>query len=275
MSDKNILITGCSSGLGLALAREFCERGYRVLATARNPQAIPFQHPKLSTAALDVADSDSIRQLAAFCEHEFGGIDVLINNAGYGLMGPVIETPLSQLQTQFSTNSLAPLALAQALLEQMLARGGGHILNIGSVSGRLVTPFAGSYCASKAALEALNSAMRRELRPFNIRVQYVMAGGIRSGFGARATSELAAALPAASRYQPIEDAMRERASLSQRNGAAAESVARAIVDGMEKTPRKAVLFVGAGARRLYLLSRLPAWLQDALLSRRFGLNRLK
>lgn len=275
MTKKTVLVTGCSSGLGLALVKAFCERGYRVAATARNPAAIDYSHPRLTTAALDVTDTAALDGAVARLREQLGRIDILVNNAGYGLMGPLVETPIERLRDQFETNTFAPLALVQAVLPAMRAQGSGTIVNIGSVSGRLVTPFAGGYCASKAALEALDHALRRELKPFNIRVQYIMAGGIRSHFGARASGDLEGTLRSDSMYRGLQDRIRERAGLSQKNGTPAEEVALRIIDALEHTPDKPCIRVGAGANSLYRLSRLPARLQDFLLNRRFGLSRFR
>lgn len=267
------LITGCGAGLGLALAKQLIDEDWQVIATSRNPDAIPFSHPSLYPVALDLNDPESFPTLAESWQSQFGKVSLLFNNAGYGQMGPVIEIPWQTLQRQLHVNVVAPLALAQALLPQLEATQ-GTVVNIGSVSAHLTTPFAGSYCASKSALHSLNDAMRRELAPLGVKVQCVMAGGILSNFGQTAREELERTFPKRSRYLKIIEHIRERAELSQKNGSPADAVAQHIVKAALQHPEKPYVKVAAGVHQLYLLSRLPHRLQDRLLQHRFGLNKL-
>ncbi|WP_372782279.1 SDR family NAD(P)-dependent oxidoreductase [Litorivivens sp.] len=267
------LVTGCGAGLGLALAKQLIAQSWRVIATSRNADTLPFSHPDLFPVALDLSAPDTFPALANQWREDIGPISLLINNAGYGQMGPVIEVPWQTLQQQLHINVVAPLALAQAVLPQ-LEDTAGTVVNIGSVSAHLTTPFAGSYCASKSALHSLNDAMRRELEPLGIKVQCVMAGGILSNFGQTAREELDKTFPLRSRYQKIVDHIRERAELSQKNGSPAESVAQRIVHAALHQPDKPYIKVAAGVHQLYLLSLLPHRLQDRLLQRRFGLTKL-
>ena len=267
------LVTGCGAGLGLSLAKRLIDENWQVIATSRNPAAIPFSHPDLHPVALDLNDPESFPALADHWQQQFGPVSLLINNAGYGQMGPVIEVPWQTLQQQLHINVVAPLALAQALLPQLEATQ-GTVVNIGSVSAHLTTPFAGSYCASKSALHSLNDAMRREIAPLGVKVQCVMAGGILSNFGQTAREELDRTFPQRSRYLKIIDHIRERAELSQKNGSPADKVAKQIVNAALTRPEKPYVKVAAGVHQLYLLSRLPHRLQDRLLQRRFGLTKL-
>ncbi len=266
------LISGCSSGLGLALAEQALQRGYQVIATARSPEQILLEHPRLHKRALDVNDAARIQQLGKQLHEEFGRIDLLINNAGYGLMGPLLEISQQQLTEQFQTNSIAPLNLIQAVLPAL--QQGSTVVNIGSVSAKLVTPFAGSYCASKAALHALSDALRMELAPFGIRVMVVRAGAIRSKFADRAEAELSPLKPH-SPYAKLHKAIAERARLSQQNASDASAIAQGILAASEQRRCPAYLGIGNGHRRLYQLSRLPHRLTDRLLSRRFQLDTLR
>lgn len=270
-SFKLALITGCSSGLGKALAECALARGYHVVATSRAPETISLEHPRLHKRALDMNDAQHIQTLCAQLHEEFGQIDLLINNAGYGLMGPVLEISADKLAAQFQTNSIAPLELVQAALPSL--QRGSTVVNIGSVSAHLVTPFAGSYCASKAALHALGDALRMELAPFGIRVMTVRAGAIRSKFAERAASELSP-LAKDSPYQALKQAIAERAQLSQRDASDASAVAERILNYCQRRRCPAYLGAANGHRRLYLLSRLPRRLSDYLLSRRFKLSTL-
>ncbi len=226
MQDERIaLITGCSSGLGLALAQHCLARGYHVIATARHPENIALDHPRLHKRALELGGGDHIAEFTALIREEFNHLDLLINNAGYGLMGPLLDTPAEQLWQQFQTNSIAPLQLVRH--SAAMLGPGSTVVNIGSVSAHLTTPFAGSYCASKAALHALNDALRMELRPFGVRVMLVRAGAIQSNFGQRASGEWLNLHSEQSRYHPIREAIAQRAGLSQQQASAAPAVARA------------------------------------------------
>ena len=265
------LITGCSSGLGEALARECLDQGYHVIATARRPEHISLDHPHLHKRALDLNDAEHLAAMSQQIVEEFGELALLINNAGYGFIGPLLEVDPGKLAAQLQTNSIAPLELVQNLLP-MLKRG-STVVNIGSVSAHLVTPFAGSYCASKAALHALSDALRLELAPFGIRVMVVRAGAIRSRFADRAETELQTP-NAQSPYASLSDAIAERARLSQKSASDASEVARDILAAAQRDNCPAYIGVAKGNRMLYRLSKLPAELRDRILSRRFGLSRL-
>lgn len=271
---KLALVTGCSAGLGLAMAENLLARGYEVIATSRQPDSIALTHANLHKQPLDLGDPDSFAAQATRWRAEYGPISLLINNAGYGQMGPVCELPWQAMQQQLHINVVAPLALAQALLPQLI-ESSGTIVNIGSVSAHLTTPFAGSYCASKSALHSLNDAMRCELEPFGVKVQCVMAGGIRSNFGLTAREQLDQIFPDDSRYRPILEHIQERAGLSQKNGSPAGDVAEAIITAALTRPHKPYITVAAGARSLYLTSLLPRRLLDRILQKRFGLTKLR
>lgn len=270
---QTALVTGASAGLGLALAEELLKRGFRVIATSREPSRISLEHPKLTKVALNLDDPDSFAREAERWQQLAGPVSLLINNAGYGQMGPVAELHWTVLQQQLHTNTVAPLALAQALLPQLIETQ-GTIVNIGSVSAHLTTPFAGSYCASKSALHSLNDALRRELVPFGVKVQCVMAGGISSDFGKTARAQLDRTFSAQSRYNRIVEYIQERAELSQKNGSPADQVARKIIQTALAKPHQPYVKVAAGVHQLYNLSLLPHRLLDRMLSRRFGLSKL-
>ncbi|MBB3046885.1 short-subunit dehydrogenase [Litorivivens lipolytica] len=270
---RTALVTGASAGLGLALTDALLQRDFRVIATSREPSRIPLHHPNLHKVALDLDDPDSFPAEAERWQVLAGPVSLLFNNAGYGQMGPAIELDWKVLQQQLHTNTVAPLALAQALLPQLIETG-GTIVNIGSVSAHLTTPFAGGYCASKSALHSLNDAIRRELAPFGVKVQCVMAGGIRSDFGKTAREQLDRTFSEQSRYRKILSHIQERAELSQKNGSPAEEVADQIVNAAIQRPQQPYIKVASGARQLYNLSRLPHRVLDRILSKRFGLTKL-
>ncbi len=271
---KLAIVTGCGTGLGAAMAEALLNRDWHVIATSRQPEKLTLKHPKLTAAFLDLSAPDTFAEVAEQWRKVHGPASLVINNAGYGQMGPIGEIPWQAMQAQLNINVVAPLALAQALLPQLIETQ-GTVVNIGSVSAHLTTPFAGAYCASKSALHSLNDAMRCELEPLGVRVQCVMAGGIRSNFGDTAQAELAKVFPENSRYHGILAHIRERAGLSQKNGSPAHEVAEHIVKTATERPERPYVTVAAGARKLYLTSLLPHRTLDRIMQKRFGLTKLR
>jgi NAD(P)-dependent dehydrogenase (short-subunit alcohol dehydrogenase family) len=182
---KTILITGTSSGIGRATALYFAERGWNVAATMRDPlKADPvLQQPQISLFALDVTNADSVAQAIADTLHRYKKIDVLLNNAGYGLFGPIEAIDDQQIQQQFATNLFGLIGVTQQILPIMRAAGEGLIINVSSIVGRLALPYASSYVATKFAVEGLSESMRYELEPFRIRVKMIEPGSISTEFG--------------------------------------------------------------------------------------------
>jgi short-subunit dehydrogenase len=271
-----VLITGCSSGIGRALALAFHARGCRVWATARRVDSLQeLAQAGLRTAALDVCDSAAIATLRQHIEAQDGAVDILVNNAGYGQMGPLLDLDAAALRAQLETNVVALHAVTCAFAPAMVARRHGLIVQLGSVSGVLVTPFAGAYCASKSAVHALSDALRMELAPFGVRVMTVQPGAIRSDFGATASRGLDAAT-ATSIYTAAADGIAARANASQQHAMPAAALARRIVDAALRPSPPSRLRAGGGARLLpFIATALPQTLRDRLLSRRFGLDRLQ
>lgn len=276
MTPRTILITGCSSGIGRALAEEFQARGHRVIATARRLETLaPLQARGIRALALDVDAPASIAALAEQLAREGLQLDVLVNNAGYGLMGPLLELSLDDARRQFETNVIAVLALVQALFPR-LRQPGARVVNLGSVSGVLTTPFAGAYCATKAAVHALSDALRMELAPFGIEVITVQPGAIASSFGARAGRSAAVQGAATSRYAAIADAVAARAGASQDHATPTAEFARAFADAVLAAQPRALVRIGNGSTALPFIARwLPLRWRDRLLSRRFKLDRLR
>jgi NAD(P)-dependent dehydrogenase (short-subunit alcohol dehydrogenase family) len=270
-----ILITGCSSGIGAALAEEFHERGHRVYATARRPESLAALAARgIRTLALDVTNSDSIAAAAAALAKETSRLDMLVNNAGYGLFGAVVDLSRDELRRQIDTNVIAPVQVARAFLPFMLPQRSGRIVNVGSVSGILTTPFAGAYCASKAALHALSDAMRMELAPFGIEVVTIQPGAVASNIGETGTSNVA--LPADSIFMPLAKNIRGRAVASQRGAMPARDFARQVVMAVLANSAPVVVRRGPHSFRLPFLQRwLPTRMLDRKLSKMFGLDRLQ
>ncbi|OEC33884.1 Short-chain dehydrogenase [Pseudomonas cuatrocienegasensis] len=273
MTQPVALITGCSSGIGRALATEFQQAGYRVWATARKAEDLAALEAAGFTAiALDVNNPAELAQLVARLDEAESGLDVLINNAGYGAMGPLLDGGAEAMRRQFETNVFALVGVTRACFAH-LRRNKGLVVNIGSVSSVLVTPFAGAYCASKAAVHALSDALRMELAPFAIDVMEVQPGAIASSFGANASREAEQLLDEGSPWWPIREGIRARARASQDNPTPASHFARNLLAAVQSNKPPRLLRIGNGSRALPLLAMLPKALLERVLKKRFGLDR--
>ncbi len=275
---KIVLITGCSSGIGAALALEFQRRGHTVYASARRPEALaPLAEKGIRTLALDVNDDASIAAAATAVERDAGQLDILVNNAGFSQVGAVIDLSREDLRKQYETNVIAPVAVTRAfvpLLRKAVAGNGMAVLaNIGSIVGLFATPFAGAYCSSKAAIHSLSDALRMELAPFGIRVVTVQPGGVRSSFGDHA--EEALRLPPGSLALPGADRRRARAQAGQADAEPAATFVPPVVDALLAASPPIVVRGGKNSTKLPLLKKwLPTATFDAKLSKIFGLDRL-
>lgn len=273
MTQPIALITGCSSGIGRALADVFKGAGYRVWATARKAEDLAsLQAAGFVAIELDVNDSAAIERLATRMNDETGGLDVLVNNAGYGAMGPLLDGGVEGMRRQFETNVFAIVGITRALFP-LLRRSKGLVINIGSVSGVLVTPFAGAYCASKAAVHALSDALRMELAPFSIDVMEVQPGAIASHFGTNASREAEHLIGEDSPWWPLREGIRARANASQDNPTPASHLARNLLAAVQGKKRPHLLRLGNGSHALPLMAALlPHRLLEKILRKRFGLN---
>ncbi|MBP7341919.1 MAG: SDR family NAD(P)-dependent oxidoreductase [Smithellaceae bacterium] len=274
--EKNsvVLISGCSSGIGLALSREFALRGCRVFATARRPEALAdLVQETMDTAALDVTDAGSIEACVADVLARAGRIDVLVNNAGYALIGPMIDLSIEDLRRQFETNVIGLMALTRAVVPAMIRQRSGLVVNMASVSGICATPFAGAYCASKAAVNLLSTSLRIELAPFGIDVVTVQPGAIRSGFGKAAADSVR--LGEDSFYKPVAAYVQARATASQDNPTSAEKFVKKLVDKLFSGKIPKIIRLGRQSTSLPLVARLPLRQFDGLMSKTFGLHKLK
>lgn len=187
---KTVLITGTSSGIGEATAKYFLQKGWNVSATMRSPEQASnwTKAEKVICPKLDVTTPETIEQAVRETTKHFGRIDVLINNAGYALMGPIEGVTLEQLEHQFQTNVFGLISTIQAVLPVLRKQGGGTIVNVTSIGGRLAFPLVSPYHATKWAVEGLSESLRYELRQFNIRIKIIEPGGIRTNFIHRGTN---------------------------------------------------------------------------------------
>ncbi len=274
MTTPVALITGCSSGIGRALAETMRDAGYQVWACARKPADLAsLQAAGLRALALDVNDAQAIARALAELHQEAGRLDVLVNNAGYGAMGPLLDAGAAGMRQQFETNVFSLVELTRACFT-LLRASQGLVVNIGSVSGVLVTPFAGAYCASKAAVTALSDALRMELAPFAIDVMEVQPGAIASRFGNTASQQASEVLREDSPWWPLREAVQARANASQQNATPTEAFARQLLAAIQRKNRPLRVRIGKGSRALPLLAALlPKRLLMRVLQRRFALDK--
>ncbi|GIM87136.1 SDR family NAD(P)-dependent oxidoreductase [Salinispora arenicola] len=208
-SSGPVLITGCSSGIGLATATRLIERGYPVYATARRAETLEaLERRGAVVLGLDVTDEDSARVAVKRVEADHGRVGTLINNAGYGEYGPVETVPLAAARAQFETNLFGLARMCQLVLPGMRAAGTGRIVNVSSVGGRITFPGGGFYNASKFAVESLSDALRFEVEPFGISVVVVEPNLIRhTRFDAHVAESLQRNAPEDSPYRHLRRAM--------------------------------------------------------------------
>lgn len=270
--DRVVLITGCSSGIGRALAGAFSDAGLRVAATARRPESIEdLDGERQLTLALDVTDGGGVSAAVASVLDWAGRIDVLVNNAGYGLIGPLAEIDIGELRRQLETNVVGAVAAIGAVVPHMAAAGGGCIVNIGSVSALLATPYGGAYSGSKAALHLISDALRAEVAPFGISVVVVRVGAVATRFADTAGRGIERFRDPSSLYREHVAGIEARAGMSRNLAMPAEVFARKVVRAVTRPDPPAVLKLGGGAFLVPLIAKLPKKLLARLLGRKFGL----
>jgi NAD(P)-dependent dehydrogenase (short-subunit alcohol dehydrogenase family) len=258
-SRRAALVTGCSSGIGRATALALSDKGYAVYASARRPETLADLAARgLETLALDVTSEESMVAAVRAVEAVHGHVDVLVNNAGYALQGPVEEASLDAVRAQFETNVFGLVRLCQLVLPGMRGAGRGRIVNIGSMGGRFTFPGGGFYHASKHAVEAVSDALRLEVAPFGIQVVLVQPGPVVSSFVDSAVDSVDVTEgPYAQFTQDLVDRYREAYDGSASNmEITPEKVADVIVSAATSARPRPRYAVGAMAKTLITTRRL-------------------
>jgi len=266
-TDTVWFITGCSTGLGRALAKRVLQKGHRAAVTARNPaqlEDIVAEYPSGAKAfALDVSNPRQVGEAVAQAEKAFGRIDVLVNNAGYGYLAAVEEGEDDEVRAMFETNFFGLVALTKRVLPGMRSRGRGHIVNISSVGGFIGNPSGGYYNATKFAVEGLSEALAKEVEPLGIRVTVIEPGPFRTDWAGRSLKQTRHPIEA---Y--VQTAGARRAEITGRSGKQAgdpERAADAIVKIVESPAPPLNLVLGKdGLERVRakfgkLLSTIDQW----------------
>lgn len=264
---KTAFLTGASSGIGKATAIALTKAGYRVIGTSRvaKPGEI---RDGLRLISCDVTSDASVHSAVAEAHAELGRIDLLINNAGFGIVGAAEESSTEQVRALYDTNVLGVVRVTNAVLPIMRAQGRGRILNIGSGLGFIPAPFNTHYSATKHALEGYSEALDHEVRGFGVRVLVIELGTTSTSFEA---SSLPADAPLAD-YDRLRSGYSIAYAKAMRAADTAQSVAHTIVLAASETapklryPSGKVAKQGAFARRF-----LPRALFDRVLHKQFGL----
>lgn len=262
MPSPSVLLTGASSGIGLAAARLLAESGYRVVGTCRDPAKAP-EVPGVAFVAMDNADPASVERGHAEARRLLGPIDVLVNNAGSGELGAVEDTPDSEVRRLFEVNYFSAVALTRLCLPEMRSRGAGTIVQMGSIVFSLQFPFKAQYCAAKAALSAFTLSLRHEVKPHGIRVHLLEPGWVRSAFHERLRPVAPPGSPYAARLEPFLDFSRDR----DPRVIDGEGVARVLLATLRNPKAPVRIPVGADAKRFFLASR---FLSHAMVDRILG-----
>lgn len=230
---QTVLITGASSGFGKAAVKLFHEKGWNVVATVRSPETASM-FTTLSgvlVTRLDVTNKDSIQAAVKAATEQFGQIDVLVNNAGFGTLGALEAAPDEVIRQQFDVNVFGLIEVTKAVLPVMRARKAGVIINISSVGGRVTFPFSTLYHATKFAVEGLTESLQYELNPLGIRLKLVEPGGYKTDFAGRSMNYYGAG--GLSGYQEPFDRFAgklEHWPMSENIGEVAEVIYRAATD---------------------------------------------
>jgi NAD(P)-dependent dehydrogenase (short-subunit alcohol dehydrogenase family) len=271
-----VLITGASTGIGLACALRLDRRGWRVYAgVRREADATRLQglgSGRMSPVLLDVTDSTQVAAVRTQLEEGMRehGLDLLVNNAGIAAAGPLEFLPITEFRRLQEVNVVGLLAVTQAMLP-LIRRAGGRIINVGSISGRMVNPFVGAYAASKHAVEALSDALRLELAEWGIRVVLIEPGMIQTPIWAKGEAEAQARrdrFPAEAEalYGPLLDGFARMVRPAIARAASPELVADAVEHAALAEVPRARYLVGRDARvRLALKRFLPDRALDALI----------
>jgi short-subunit dehydrogenase len=296
-----VLITGCSSGIGRAAAISLHAAGLTVYATARQVDALAgLARQGIHTLALDVTDEALMTDAVAAVEEAAGPVGVLVNNAGYGLYGPVEQLPMDEIRRQFETNFFGLVRLTQLVLPGMRRRGRGRILNVSSMGGRITLPGGAFYHASKYAVEGLSDALRMEVAQFGIDVVLIEPGPVKTPWNDVAAASLFTATPAGAGEGPgdsggdsgpggsaadgdpyatykaavIASFGRTQAGLVGRFGSAPEDIAKVITQAVTARRPRARYLINPVAKSLVAMNQvLPARAYDSVMRRQYGLPR--
>jgi NAD(P)-dependent dehydrogenase (short-subunit alcohol dehydrogenase family) len=250
---KTVFITGTSSGIGRSTVHHFSQKGWNVAATMRNPDKETELNllSDVKLYALDVTDESSIQKAVTAAIADFGHIDVIVNNAGYGAVGIFEAASAEQIKRQFDTNVFGVMNVTRAILPHFRSRKAGTIVNVTSMGGRLTFPIYSVYHGTKWAVEGWAEALQFELRPFNIRIKNVEPGAIKTDFYDRSQDLFRKeGLTAYDRYQEVTLRNSQKAG---EDAPGPEAVAKVIYDAANSNSSKLRYQAGAQSKMLLAL----------------------
>ncbi|NMO56213.1 SDR family oxidoreductase [Actinoplanes sp. TBRC 11911] len=266
--ERTALVTGASSGIGLATAAALVARGYRVLGTSRDPLSLSAgrRADEVEYLPLTLNDPGSVEALGKHLE----GVDVLVNNAGESHSGPFEELTSDVLHRLFQVNVLGPVRLSQLALPGMRERGYGRIVMVGSMLASFPLAYRSSYVATKSALKGFCTAARHEFSPFGVWLTTVEPGSVNTGISTRRTKDCDPQSPRRREFETMLAAL----DRNEQGGISAERVARTIVGAIESDKPRQHYAVGSNAPVAFALRRFaPAAMMETLTHRRHGLTR--
>jgi short-subunit dehydrogenase len=281
MNAKTILITGATAGIGRAAALSLARAGHVVIATGRRVEELAKLKTEaagaaLHTVRLDVTSADSIAAAKRAVDEltQGRGIDALVNNAGYGLVGPLDSIADADLRAQFETNVFGLMAVTRAFIPAMRERGAGRIVNVSSMGGKVTFPFMGAYNATKYAVESLSDALRNELAPFGIRVSIIEPGAIHTEFADVSIGFTSKYSDPSNPYAAVMADAEKIRNQFEATAVGPESVVRAIERAITSR-RPAARYVAPFRTNFFLLAFrvLPTSWMDAILRAALGLTR--
>ena len=260
------LVTGASSGIGRATAEALRDAGYRIFGTSR--KSVPQRSDGITMLICDVTNDASVANLVDDVLAEAGRIDLLVNNAGFGVTGAAEESSIAQVRSLFETNFYGVVRVTNAVLPIMRKQRGGRILNVGSVLGLVPAPYGAYYSASKFAIEGYSESLDHEVREFGVRVAVIEPGATRTSFEA---SNTPGDIPLVA-YEQTQAKYRVAFDQAMAAGDSAEEVAATIVRAaQDKTPRLRYPSGKAARQSAFARRFLPRSLFDRILHKQFGL----
>ena len=287
LANQVILITGASRGIGAALAEVLASNysGVRLVLASRNQSLLSTVATKcrqygtqVLVVPTDLSQVQQVQFLAEKAIEHYGRVDVLINNAGYGQMGPVELIPPTAAQEQFAVNFHAPLILSQALMPTMRSQGGGKIINVSSLGGRVPFPTAGMYSCSKFALEALSDVMWMELKTFKIQVSVIEPGPVVTDFFRVAWQKVQETIPDYEQtpYAPVFENIAAIDQQLDLLGWSAEKTAVEIAKIIAKSRLKPRYVLATGGKTMIFIMNniLPTWARDEFWKRFYGVHKI-
>ena len=265
---KVILITGGSSGIGKSIGNLLHQRGYVVYGTSRTPEKVT--DSVFPLVALDVRNSESIQSAIAKVVAEQGRLDVVINNAGVGITGPIEEIPTQEMRNHFETNFYGPIEVMKAVLPQMRVQQSGLIINITSIAGYMGLPYRGIYSASKGALELVTEAIRMEVKSFGIQVTNVAPGDFATNIAA---GRYHAPVVSGSPYEAVYGKVLQEMNAHVDSGSNPNEMAEGILKIIESPKTKVHYKIGAFMQKFSIVLKrlLPDTVYEKMLMNHYKL----